>query len=227
MSRAPVLVLVSGGLDSLVLVRLLLRQDAVVHPVYMRFGLRWESVERFWLARWLDRIVQPTLRPLAVLRGGVGELYQGHWSMAGLGVPGAATSDRAVYLPGRNVLLLGYAAIYGAGRGLSHLALGTLAGNPFGDGSEVFFRRFAGCLSQALGREIRVAAPLRRFHKAELVAKFPEEPYALTFSCLQPRGRRHCGRCNKCAERRGAFRQAHVVDPTVYASDRRPVEGVM
>jgi 7-cyano-7-deazaguanine synthase len=40
----------------------------------------------------------------------------------------------------------------------------------------------------------------------------------LTFSCLAPQGRRHCGRCNKCAERKRAFRQAGIPDPTKYAS---------
>ena len=216
--REPVLALVSGGLDSLVLVRVLLRSQAAVWPVYVRFGLLWERTELRWLRRWLARIDSPAVKPLAVLPAPIAGLYQGHWSLTGRNIPASASPDEAVYLPGRNVLLLSHAAIYGARQGVRCLALGTLAGNPFGDATPTFFRRFAACLSQALGREIRVKTPLRGMSKAQLLRKFPQEPYEMTFSCLRPRRMRHCGRCNKCAERKRAFRQAGLADPTRYAT---------
>jgi 7-cyano-7-deazaguanine synthase len=34
---------------------------------------------------------------------------------------------------------------------------------------------------------------------------------------MQPDGDRHCGRCSKCRERRDAFSEAGVLDPSVYA----------
>ena len=37
-----------------------------------------------------------------------------------------------------------------------------------------------------------------------------------TFSCIDPQGGRHCGRCNKCAERRLAFSALHIDDVTEY-----------
>ena len=43
-------------------------------------------------------------------------------------------------------------------------------------------------------------------------------PLALTLSCMNPQGDRHCGRCSKCRERRDAFREAGVADPTDYAA---------
>jgi 7-cyano-7-deazaguanine synthase len=42
-------------------------------------------------------------------------------------------------------------------------------------------------------------------------------PLELTFSCIAPAGELHCGRCNKCAERRAAFREADREDRTSYA----------
>ena len=42
-------------------------------------------------------------------------------------------------------------------------------------------------------------------------------PLGETFSCLRPVGGRHCGRCNKCAERRAGFGAAGMTDPTEYA----------
>ena len=43
------------------------------------------------------------------------------------------------------------------------------------------------------------------------------DPLELTFSCIAPVGDLHCGRCNKCFERRAAFRLIDMVDPTRYA----------
>jgi 7-cyano-7-deazaguanine synthase len=43
-------------------------------------------------------------------------------------------------------------------------------------------------------------------------------PWELTFSCIRPIGIRHCGRCNKCEERRRAFADAGVKDPTKYGA---------
>ena len=63
---------------------------------------------------------------------------------------------------------------------------------------------------------MRILTPLRTFKKSDLLHQRSTAPLALTFSCLQPRGRFHCGRCNKCAERQRAFREAGVTDPTVY-----------
>jgi 7-cyano-7-deazaguanine synthase len=41
--------------------------------------------------------------------------------------------------------------------------------------------------------------------------------FARTWSCYKG-GAIHCGKCGTCVERREAFAQAGVVDPTVYAS---------
>ena len=42
-------------------------------------------------------------------------------------------------------------------------------------------------------------------------------PLELTLSCMNPQEGRHCGRCSKCRERRDAFADAGVDDPTAYA----------
>ena len=41
--------------------------------------------------------------------------------------------------------------------------------------------------------------------------------FARTWSCYKG-GAIHCGKCGTCVERREAFAQAGVADPTVYAS---------
>ena len=209
--------LVSGGLDSAVLLSRLLSRGSAVRPLYLQGGLSWETVELFWLRRFLRAIRCQALAPLDVVAVPLRPVYGAHWSLTGRRVPGAGSADRAVFLPGRNLFLIGHAAVRCAPQHLSTIALGTLKNNPFGDASPRFFKVFGACLTQALGWPIRIIAPLRCATKHQVIRVAADLPLHLTFSCLSPAGRRHCGACNKCAERRRAFRAAGVDDPTPYA----------
>ena len=215
--RVPTVALVSGGLDSGALIEALLERGAPVVPVYLQAGLRWESVELIWLRRYLARRRHPQLKPLMIRPLSLRALHAGHWSTTGRSVPSRRSADAAVYLPGRNVWLLTMAATVAAQQRCRAVALGTLQANPFGDATALFFRTMADALSQALSVPLQIIAPLRRMTKAQLIRRFPGLPLHLTFSCINPRGEQHCGRCNKCAERQRAFRAARVPDLTTYA----------
>jgi len=147
----------------------------------------------------------------------VDDVYGGHWSVTGDGVPGREAAWDSVYLPGRNVLLLAKAAIFCALQGVSAIALGVLEGNPFPDATPAFLSLMEQTLSQGLAHRLTILAPYRGLSKPEIIRRGRHLPLALTFSCIAPVGRRHCGRCSKCAERQEAFAQAGVTDPTPYA----------
>ena len=164
--------LVSGGLDSALLVHRLLVRGHCVLPLYLRCGLRWERAELSWLRRYLDAIRTPALAPLLVVEMPLADVYRGHWSVSGRRIPGARSADAAVYLPGRNALLVTHAAIVCARRRISSIALGILNGNPFGDASPRFFAQMASCLTQALRHPIRITAPLRALTKQRLIPAF-------------------------------------------------------
>lgn len=214
----PAAVLISGGIES---AYLLLRGSiaGTVHPLYIRCGLRWESAELHWLRRLLGAVRSRAIRPLSILDLPVSDLYREHWSLSGRKVPGARTRDDAVYLPGRNLLLISKAASYAALQGLSELQIGTLGSNPFGDATAGFYRSMSRSVSEAFGRSFRIRRPLTRLDKTAVLRRGERigVPYDLTFSCIDPNGYLHCGRCNKCAERIKAYDRAGVADPTVYA----------
>jgi 7-cyano-7-deazaguanine synthase len=195
--------LVSGGVESAALVAALLREGHRVYPLYVNSGFRWERAERHWLKRLLRALRHPRLAPLAQAHvDGRALLRSKHWAFGGSAVPGARSADAAVYLPGRNLLLLSLAATHGDRHGVDSLALGTLAGNPFPDATPGFLDRAVEAFSTALRRKISVEAPFRLMSKDQVVSAAGELPWELTFSCLSPAGLAHCGRCNKCAERR-------------------------
>jgi len=215
--RSSVCILVSGGLDSDVLLAEAVKKYRQVWPVYVRQGLAWEKIELFWLKRFLKALRSRSVAPLQILSVPMDDLYGQHWSTGHKPVPGGRTRDHAVYLPGRNMALSVKAAVFAAMRKIPVLALGSLDHNPFPDASPRFFNEWGKALGAGLGTRLKVVAPYRRLPKAAVIRRGARLPLHLSFSCIAPRGKFHCGRCNKCAERRRAFKAAHVEDRTVYA----------
>jgi len=210
-------VLASGGLDSAVLLAEL-ASAAQVYPIYVKCGLKWEAMELRALNAFLDALKSPNLMPLTVLELPTAALYGDHWSLSGPRVPGADAPDAEVFIPGRNILLLGLTAVWCSTHDVSRIAIGSLDGNPFPDATPEFFASFSAALSLGLGRAIQIEAPFRGLHKEELIRRSRELPIELTLTCMAPAGGVHCGRCNKCRERQLAFQKAGVPDRTAYAA---------
>jgi 7-cyano-7-deazaguanine synthase len=208
-------VLASGGLDSSVLIAKL-AAGAEVYPIYVRCGFAWENMELDGLRLFIDALQNRNVKPTTVLSAPSSVLYGDHWSVTGGRVPAADEPDENTYLPGRNILLISLAAIWCSTHGVSRIAIGSLGGNPFPDATPEFFDTFARVLSKGLAHEVRIEAPLRGFHKEDLIKQFKALPLELTLTCMAPKGAQHCGRCNKCFERQQAFRKAGVTDRTVY-----------
>jgi 7-cyano-7-deazaguanine synthase len=220
--RAPLAVLASGGLDSAILLAEAARAYPAVFPLYVRTGAVWEEVERAHLGRFLAAIRTPALRPLAALDQPVQDVYGSHWSVSGEGVPGADTPDDAVFLPGRNVLLLAKPLIWCHLNGVPELATAPLGSNPFPDATPEFYDDFAALVGRALGKPagaVRVLRPYAALHKVDVLRRGRGLPLEHTFSCIRPVDGLHCGACNKCAERQVGFRDAGLEDPTRYAID--------
>jgi 7-cyano-7-deazaguanine synthase len=218
--------LLSGGLDSAVLLADEAARsgpDGVVQPIYVSAGMAWEQAERDMVARLL---AAPPLagrtRPLASLTVDMRDVYAAsHWSLTGR-PPAYHTPDEDVYLPGRNVILLGKAGIFAAVAKLDRIVLGTLGHNPFPDATPDFRSAMARALSLGLAHEMQIDAPYSEMSKAEVIRRGGALglPFALTLSCMNPAGALHCGACSKCRERHDAFVEAGLIDPTTYVDER-------
>ena len=169
------------------------------------------------LRRFLATLAQSGLRQLVVLDLPVGPLYDAHWSVSGVDVPDDGSSDNAVYLPGRNLLLLAQPSVWCALHDIHTVALGTLKGNPFPDSTREFFDELGALVQRAMGHSLRVLTPYADLTKAQVLERGSGLALEHTFSCIDPRDGRHCGHCNKCAERRRAFAESSLEDVTHYA----------
>jgi 7-cyano-7-deazaguanine synthase len=218
-STSSTAVLISAGLDSVVLAAHEARRGRV-HPVYVSTGLSWEGAELSALGQLLTASVFQELAPLTRLTFGVDDLYPAtHWARRGV-PPAFDTPDEDVYLMGRNIALLAKTAIHCAQKGIGRVALGLLAGNPFPDATAEFFEAMSRALTLGLDHRLEIDAPFAGRTKADVIRVGMEldVPLALTLSCMNPQNGLHCGGCSKCRERRDAFREAGVPDPTHYAS---------
>jgi 7-cyano-7-deazaguanine synthase len=233
------IVLLSGGLDSAVLLALE-SQRAEVHPVYVSVGLAWEHAEQTMLVRLLAApVFNGRVLPLARLEFSMRDIYAPtHWAVRGV-PPSYDTPDEDVYLAGRNLVLLTKAGVVAGAVKAVRIVLGTLSDNPFPDATPDFYSAMARALSLGLNHTLEIAAPLAAMHKEDAIRLGLRlgVPLEYTLSCMNPRDGQgevqqvqqvqevqdslplHCGLCSKCRERRDAFAAAGVPDPTPYAHE--------
>jgi len=194
-------------------------REGQVRAIYVGVGFAWEPEERAMAARLFARPpFAGRIEPPVELRFDMRDVFaETHWAVRGA-PPAFDTPDEDVYLEGRNIILLSKAAIYMAKNGIARVLLGPLAGNPFPDATPDFFAVMSRALSLGLGTPIAIETPFAARRKADVIRKGIElgVPLELTLSCMQPKEGLHCGKCSKCRERRDAFREAGVEDPTGY-----------
>jgi 7-cyano-7-deazaguanine synthase len=214
--------LVSGGLDSCILLAHLLASGRTVQPIYIRTGVAWQLEEITAVRKFSAAVRSRRLLELVSLELPLDDLYARHWSISGSGVPPADSPDEAVYLPGRNPLLLVKAAVWCQMYGVRELALAPLVSNPFADATADFFAAFEQAMSLAGSAPLRIVRPFAGLTKCDVMQLGREYPLFQTFSCIAPVDGLHCGQCNKCGERKLAFEVADLKDSTPYAHHCRP-----
>src|SRR5712692_11815733 len=126
------------------------------------------------------------------------------------------------YVPFRNAHLLSIAASWAEVIGAQRIYIGAVADDSSGypDCRPEFYEAFQGAIDAGTKPETRVeiVTPVIHMRKAEIVLRGLElaAPLELTWSCYQAEDKA-CGRCDSCALRLRAFKDAGVADPIPYA----------
>ena len=126
------------------------------------------------------------------------------------------------YVPFRNAHLLSIATSWAEVIAAQRIYIGAVAEDSSGypDCRPEFYEAFQGAIDAGTKPEtnVRIVTPVIHLRKSEIVKRGLElnAPLHLTWSCYSAADRA-CGRCDSCALRLRAFREAGVTDPIPYA----------
>lgn len=134
----------------------------------------------------------------------------------------AEDTMKATIVPNRNAMMLNCAAAIAISYGADEVRAGMHAGDHpiYPDCRPEFVESLNATLEIGTESGVKVVAPFIHMTKGDIVRRGTElhVPYELTWSCYKG-GADHCGRCGTCIERREAFIEAGVHDPTTYEDE--------
>lgn len=227
MSLPPAVVLLSGGLDSMVVAATAKQRGFAVHALSIDYGQR--HVRELDAARGIGErlgVARHVVLPLDLT------VFGGSALTADIAVPagGVEPGIPVTYVPARNLIFLSLTTAFAETAGARDIFIGVNAIDYSGypDCRPEFIASFAetarlGTKAGAEGQPFTIHAPLQHLGKAEIArecAALGLDP-AWSWSCYDPRpDGRACGRCDSCRLRRKGFADAGVADSTPYADDQ-------
>lgn len=227
--NGPAVVLVSGGMDSAVVLAELIARGHRCHAVSFDYGQR-HRVELACAASVARALGAASHR---VMRIDAQQFAGSALTDVAVTVPKGRTTEQiaggipATYVPARNLVFLALATALAEVVGARVIGIGVNAVDYSGypDCRGEFVRAFEAAANLATragveGRGVRVVAPLIDMPKAQIVRLGASRgvDFGLTSSCYDPGqgddGRpRACGGCDACAIRAAGFAAAGLTDP--------------
>lgn len=215
--------IVSGGMDSVVLAHMLKHEGHDLDLVSFDYGQRHskeldfaQQCARDLDAGWhlVDLSAMTDLLENSALTNHAMEVPDGHY---------AEQTMRITVVPNRNAIMLNIAAGLAITVGAKHVATGVHGGDHYiyPDCRPAFIKAVDAMLCVATDgfavKGFGVLAPFLNWTKGD-IARLGADigvDYTKTWSCYKG-GAVHCGSCGTCFERREAFGEAGVTDPTEY-----------
>ncbi|MCD6099161.1 MAG: 7-cyano-7-deazaguanine synthase [Candidatus Marinimicrobia bacterium] len=187
--------LVSGGIDSLLMCKLLAQEGIEIHPLFVDYGQL--SGEKEWAACQKVLYMAGFPKPIKISLKGFGKAIR-----SGITNPTMDIYEEA-FLPGRNLLLLVVAASYAFQKNIKNIAIGLLSEEThmFPDQTGEFIVNTNFAINSAFGDYFTIITPLMAFSKKDVIklAKKYNLPLEHTYSCHSGNDT-YCGKCVACRE---------------------------
>ncbi|MFA5869169.1 MAG: 7-cyano-7-deazaguanine synthase QueC [Candidatus Bathyarchaeia archaeon] len=211
------LVVLSGGPDSVTAAYWAKEQGFDIHAITFNYGQKAQvEIER---ASEIAKRLGAEFK-LVDLRN-LNEVYRGVTSLVDEGIPVTDEFTDEIIVPFRNGVFLSVAVAYAAGIGADTILYGAHASDePFyPDCRREFYQAFQEAARLGTGLPISISSPFSDIPKSGVIREAVRlgVPLDETWSCYL-NGPRHCGVCESCRNRKRAFREAGVRDPTEYAA---------
>ena len=216
-----VVVLLSGGMDSVTALYDARTQHEIVGAVSFHYGSKHNDREIFFAAHHAAKLGVPhSVISLAF----VGDLFKSDLLSSGGAIPKGHYEEQTMkktVVPFRNGIMLSIAAGYAESVEAEGLVIAAHAGDHaiYPDCREDFMKSMADAIRLGTYAQVELLRPFISMTKADIAARGAAlgVDYSQTWSCYVG-GDVHCGECGTCVERREAFLLAGVPDPTRYLS---------
>lgn len=190
-----IIALVSGGIDSAVMCKIIEKQGEKIFPLFVDYGQI--AAQKEWSAcqQLFKECKFPP--PIKVDLSGYGKL-----------IPSGLTDVnqdifKNAFLPGRNMLFLLVGAAYACSLSEKTIAIGLLSekNHLFPDQTQEFIVNTNFALNSALGADTIIITPLIKFSKPDTIklARHYNIPLDKTYSCHSGHDK-YCGKCISCRE---------------------------
>jgi 7-cyano-7-deazaguanine synthase len=215
--------LVSGGMDSCVTAAIAGQENDELAFLHVSYGQRTEKRERRAFADLAEHF--NVSQRLAVSIEHLAKIGGSSLTDQEIEVTEADLSSRKIpssYVPFRNAHLLSIATSWAEVIHAGQIYIGAVAEDSSGypDCRPEFYEAFQRAINVGTRpeTEVKIITPVIHMRKAEIVRRGLElnAPLQLTWSCYRSEDGA-CGRCDSCALRLRAFKEAGVRDPIQYA----------
>ena len=227
-----VVVLCSGGMDSVTALHWARREHAIVAAISFDYGAKHNHRE-------IPFAVQHAAA-LGVKHETVGldfveRMFASDLLKSGGAIPDGHYEEKVMkqtVVPFRNAIMLSIACGFAESVGAEGLVIAAHGGDHaiYPDCREEFMRAMGDAMRLGTYAGVQLLRPFIAMNKNQIAAEGARlgVDFASTWSCYKG-GAIHCGTCGTCVERREAFLEAGVSDPTEYASraplPSKPVAG--
>ena len=213
------IVVFSGGMDSATALWWAMREFGDVAAVSFEYGAKHNARELAAAETICNKLAVPqTVIPLDF----IGRNFHSSLLKTGGAIPEGTYNEEnmaSTVVPFRNGIMLAAAAGLAEDSGFSAVILGNHTGDHaiYPDCRPEFIDGMAKAIEAGTGGKVKLLSPFCNMTKGEIAALGAKlgVDFSLTWSCYNGR-EKHCGKCGTCRERREAFREAGLTDPTVY-----------
>src|SRR3569833_3068979 len=219
MQRRKVVVLVSGGMDSVAALYEANQKYTIAAAVSFNYGSKHNDKE-IPFAVWHCQKLAVQHRTIRL--DFVNELFKSDLLRSGGAIPDGHYEEQTMkqtVVPFRNGIMLSIASGYAESIEANGLVIAAHSGDHaiYPDCREEFMRAMGDAIRLGTYVGVEILRPFIRNTKAEIAQRGHElgVDFAHTWSCYKG-GDIHCGTCGTCVERREAFQFAGFPDPTVY-----------